>query len=203
MRLPSHSTPALVLIAVALSLGCGKSRTDHEVARLRSEVEQLGARVQSLETEVKELKDGSGNHAGDVFELQAELNDLKSKSAELSPGEEGYSILRTNGVQFMIGLERVMPLADGQRIVLRVGNPHAVTYRNPKFTVKWGKRMNLSSGDTLLEWARLLRTKEQTVLVDLRPGAWTDVTLTVAPATNEEVGYLQVDMETDQISLRR
>jgi Protein of unknown function (DUF3251) len=186
-----------------LAVGCSQQSGD-EVSLLRQEVLALRQEVGELKATLSDVNTRTAENTADLIELRWSMDDLLTDTAELSPGEDGYSVARSNGLPFMIALRKVTPFADGQRILLHIGNPHNATYLTPKLTVRWGPRKAASqSAEDLGAWVRSLRTKEERILTDLRPGSWNHVTVTLAPASNEEVGYIDVGIELSTVSLRQ
>ncbi|NBD11836.1 DUF3251 domain-containing protein [Corallococcus silvisoli] len=50
-------------------------------------------------------------------------------------------------------------------------------------------------------WRASLSTKEEQLLVDLRPGSWTTFSITVAPATSQDVGFIEFTMDASVVSM--
>ena len=70
--------------------------------------------------------------------------------------------------------------------------------------LKWGPRRDSSAkGFDERSWRASLQEKELAMRETLRPGAWNPVSFALAPADIDTFGYLELSMETDDVSLRR
>jgi hypothetical protein len=166
----------------------------HNVRELRREVERLEKRIERLHDQMEKRAEV----------LQGYIYDLAAAQppavAALEPGNPAYSRIEASGATFLVSLDKVAPYADGQRVTISIGNPSAVTFRDPKLRVEWGRRFSGGDRDS---WRGGLKSKSETILKGLRPGSWNPVTVVLSPATPEEVGYIGVAVETGAVALAR
>jgi outer membrane murein-binding lipoprotein Lpp len=189
----------VAVIAVALGLsGCvaqNDSRlqkadeTAKVVESLKSKLDELGAQILTLQT--------------DVLVLQGGVNPYET--AEFDPSSPGgYSRIDTIGGTFLVSIKNVAPYVDGFRITCNFGNPSSVTFKGFKLKAKWGPRRDFKvKGFSFSKWRTSLREKELSLTDSLQPGAWNPVTFVLAPAKADEFGYLELSINTDTISLRQ
>lgn len=198
-----HNLLSLGAVVVILS-GCSeqspRGATHQEMLALKQEVEKLRVELSALEEKhIDEMATVRTN----TFLTGIKVDGLISKTASLSPGNDGYQFVRTNGITFLVSLGAVTPFADGQRVTFLVGNPYSATFSNPTVRVRWAPRPELAAVADEGDGQRARREKEERVLTDLRPGKWTDVAVTLAPAKPEDVGQLEFEMDMSSVMLKR
>lgn len=94
----------------------------------------------------------------------------------------------------------MQPFLDGYKVILNLGNPTTATYRNFKLKVKWGKEFDYEK-DEPEEWRKSLKETEKRFLDELKPASWNKVELVLTPAKSEEIKYIELSMETDEVML--
>src|SRR5437870_3830300 len=105
---------SLLLLLVALS-SCER------VSNLEQTNKELAAKIDSAQKEVDSLKEKVRNLESD-HELEKVLKDLDSV-AFLTPGSDGYTVVKTDLGALTVSLENIVPYANGSQITLRFGNP--------------------------------------------------------------------------------
>lgn len=118
------------------------------------EVTQLGATVTSLQQDFERFRESTKALAvsGD-------------RHVVLSFADTGFQPIRTNGGTLLLALGEVKPLQNTVTVLLRIGNPQAVTYQNLVLTFEWDKQQ-----------------REQKFETKLEPGQWTTVQVMLTPA---------------------
>jgi hypothetical protein len=141
------------------------------------------------------------------------------KSAVLDPASKGYGTVTTDKGIFLFAVDGAEPFLDGHKIILRVGNPMNMTFSGFKLKVRYGKRSpeipSFEPGDTNSAavfqkwwddkqvWEKKIRKTDISFTETLQPGAWTRIDFTLKETKPEDVAYLEVGIDTDQISLRK
>jgi hypothetical protein len=121
----------------------------------------------------------------------------------LDPAEKGYQRLDTDNAFFFVSCEDAQPYLDGQKLTIRIGNPFAVRFVGFTVTVQWGRRYTRNGADNIsyAMWKSGLKTKEFSFPTALEPARWSEVEL-ILPATSvDQIGYLEVSMKTNTVSL--
>jgi len=177
--------------------GCETQRTQSELAEVRRNVTELTSQVESLQKEVQELRTN--------LAIQESMQD-QYKSVTFDPAAgKGFSRLDTPVGSFAVSIEDVKPYADGVRVRLHVGNLTTATVNGGTFKVKWGPRMpSLKDKDGAthyLQWHKNLKEKEISFTEKLRSGTWNIVNLTLPGIPPQQFGYLELTMDTKEISL--
>lgn len=121
-------------------------------------------------------------------------------SATFDPAEAtAYQRVDTIVGPLTISVDDVKPHADGVRVRLNVGNVTTAKFNGGLFKIKWGSRFE--KGTNYREWLGTMREAEHKFTNDLSPGTWNKVTLTLPGVPPEKFGYLELSVETDQITL--
>lgn len=165
-----------VALAVFSLTGCEHS--DSRVAELQSEVTALKDQLDALERQVNEQK-----QYRDIEKLVATVD----KVAYLTPGTEGYSVVRYDLGALTVQLADVKPYANGSRATLKFGNPLAATVTGLKLTLDWGTVDDKNSPENSRQ-----KTKELTLAQEIRSGAWSSVPVVLDGIPANELGFVRV-----------
>jgi hypothetical protein len=165
-----------------------------DIAEIKQELSAMKAKLSEVEVQLR------------FQELKARLMREQFHTAVFDPAaSEGFSRLDTSVGSLAVSLEEVGPYADGVKLRFHVGNLTTATIKGATFKVKWGPRMPEAPDESFLtryeRWQKALREKEINVTKDLKPGTWNNVTITLPATRPDEFGYLELSMETSQISL--
>lgn len=146
------------------------------------------ARIQTLEAKVKELDTKT-------MALEAEVQNMSLKDlfkevegvAYLTPGTDGYALVKSDLGVLTVSLDNIQPYASGSRVTLRFGNLMAATINGLKVKLEWGS-LN-KKGVPVTE---SVKSREVKFSEALRSGSWTrtDVVLEGIPPT--ELGFVRV-----------
>lgn len=178
------------LVLLLVLSACESNSTRHtdmttRLAALDSTVAELSERLRTVEWR---------NALDDAYEKER-------ANARFDPAAaQGFARLETSVGSFAVALREVKPYADGVRAVLDVGNLTTAKVRGATFKVKWGPRL---SGGRLKEWEASLQQRDIEILKDLEPGRWNQVVLSLPDTEISSLGYIEVGMETSEISLIR
>jgi hypothetical protein len=149
-----------------------------------------------------EQEDPIGQRIAPIFQRMTELERKieRNQTALLDVTTRAFQRLDSKTGIFFVALDDVKPFLNGQRLSLRIGNPQGATYNGFKMKFEWGK------ADPTLKpiiWTANSRTKLEDSPLDLRAGSWTKTEVVLAPATAEELSYLEVSLETSTLTLSR
>jgi hypothetical protein len=132
-----------------------------------------------------------------VFEL--ETNARKNSTVELNVAQLGnYQRLNSESGTFLVTLSNVEKYLDGYKIQLAIGNVTTAIFKNFNLTLRWGIK---EPETNWVEWYKSVRTKSQNYPQSLKPGQWNTVEIILLPARQEELGYLELAIETDTVEL--
>lgn len=156
-----------------------------------------------LERRVAALEAANADLASKLSKLETRVESQATEEAILDPTKKGYALARSNHGRFLMAIDDVAAYADGQKLMLRIGNPYTMTFNGFTLTVSYGPREpeepSSSDAEALKKyalaygkWYKALGQKELSFPDGLQPGRWNKVTIIVAPAKVEEVGYVAV-----------
>jgi len=168
------------------SLGCA----DPGLHELQQKVDTQDKTIKGLKGDLDELKT---QHSFDRSVQQWD------KVAYLTPGDQGYSMMKTDYGVITVTLSDVRPYASGSNVTLTFGNVTSATMTDVKATIDWGTvdAKGAPNNDDA-------KSKEVDFVRPLRAGAWTrlDVVLDGVPTTN--LGFVRVhDLTNRGIELAR
>lgn len=118
-----------------------------------------------------------------------------------SPGS--YQRLNSNNGTFLVLVSNVEKYLNGYKLTLSIGNTSSATYNGFELTLKWGQQLppGLPDLKTFERWLNSLKTRTQSYTQELRPASWNKVEMILLPAAANELGYLELSMQTNSISL--
>jgi outer membrane murein-binding lipoprotein Lpp len=177
-----------VLIALTLLLeGCAH---DTRVDVMQRQIQDMTKNLDELKKEVETLKRDS---SWDRFTKDWE------GIAYLTPGDEGYSVVKTDFGPLTVTLEDIKPYANGSRVSLKFGNPTSATLTDVSATVEWGS-VDEKGSPRINEG----KSKELPFNKSFQAGHWTtaEVVLDGIPPAN--LGFIRIrDLKNKGIRLNR
>lgn len=190
-----------------LSVGCepiaptDSARLEREVSELRK---MASAQAQNL-----------GKQSGEIELLKMQLEWMQNKAVPIDVSDQSYQCIETNTGKFLIACDNVQTYAEGQKLTFRIGNPNFITFSGFKLKAKWGlKAPKYADFGKEIDpptkwqtayslWQKAVREKEIDSPIELRPGIWNTVEIVLSPAKVEDLGYLELSMQTDKVMLLR
>jgi hypothetical protein len=193
-------------MSCAVHIAAGRDVDAYRDAPAR--ITELQDRIAKLEATVAGLTAWDiGRMRQDLTTLQEDVAFLKlsadeSRYAELGIGQDGFQRVDSSTGSFFVSVQKVLPFADGSRLVLDVGNPSTATYDGVQADVRYGRRFDPANGDSYFQWHGSLKTANVKVSSKLLPGTWNRVTLTLGGIKPDVLGYVQLSLSTDRVVLR-
>lgn len=179
-------------VAAALT-GCQKS--DTEMNALNAQLTELRNRVDMQ---------GRQMDLDRQAVLQHEMVVSRFEYTEFDPSRVRYFSLNNGVVSFIGQLVQVAPLPDGKgsALTLRLVNNGSVPVFNPGFLAQWGEEM--PAGDKVtpeqtLQWRKALHSSEFRGQLQLAPGNWTEITLSLEGVMPQQLHFLRLTMLMDQV----
>ena len=151
-----------------------------------------GTRLSTLESELALMRADIAVLRDSVHEVASDLAVHKvleswGDFALLYPGDDGYSLLRTDLGALTVSLEDVQPYASGSRITLQFGNLTNATIEGVKATLDWGQALKPRFPDN-----ESMHSKEVSLTEALRPGRWNNVSFVLDGVPPTELGFVRV-----------
>lgn len=181
-----------IFIALLLCTGCSDQQ---QVAGLRRDVADtqkklivIEQKAEALAAEVAQLKQSQ--------DWEKFIRDL-DRVAFLTPGSNGYSVLRYELGFLTVSFTNVEPYANGSRITLKFGNPLSASINGVEGTIEYGT-VDEKGNPKNLEAKR----KDISFSESLTGGAWTSVQIVLEGVPNDKLGFVRVkDLKHSGISL--
>jgi hypothetical protein len=169
----------------------GVAQMQKQVGTLESEVKSLQVKLNTLESQL----------AFDEYLLGTKQ--VQHDHITLNLAERTYQRLDTDNGFFLISVREATPYLNGYKIHLHIGNPSFATYAGFTVKTKWGKVYNWTtySEASFNEWQKSLQEKEVSFPDALDAGAWNNVEVILAPATADQLGYIELSLSTDTVKL--
>lgn len=187
----------IVLSALPILSGCDfiDGVVEQNVKRqILVQSEQAEERLVELESQYKYLE------LQHQF-LQAQVNNLRKPVATIRADADGYTITHTEYGALVLSPRGAKPYLDGFKFTVSIGNLSAATFNGGNVSVEWGPEF---STDLTWDEYRAARKEKQVPLTQsFAPGKYTDIELTLTPATATDLRAIQLSFEFDQISLNR
>jgi len=171
------------------------TQTERKIADLQQQVAQLKQALARLDSNV----DGLWR---EVLQAKAKLDAYRAVQLDLASPHKFQRIDSGTG-SFLLSVEDAIAYLDGYKIRLNIGNPSAARYDGFKLKVKWSKGYDFSNFEAVsyLQWQKAIREKEVSFTEALQPGTWNRVEMILSPAGADELGYLEVSLDTETVSL--
>jgi hypothetical protein len=168
---------------------------DPGVSALQSQISEMRKELEFLRGEVKKYDSWFEGRDSLAQFYREKVDSVIKQSVTLDPSEKGYGIITTNSGHFFVSLDNVEPFLDGYRIVLRIGNPYAITFRDVRINAAWNKKFP-SDISKYNEWAQTRRTQEFSESTELKPASWTTFRLALTETKPDQLGYLEIKLST-------
>lgn len=168
---------AMTLVAGVMIGGCGKDGG-------------LSTQVTELEAELKALKE--------TVAMNEVLRDWE-KIAYLTPGDGGYSLVKSDVGILALSIENIIPYASGSKVTLRFGNLTAATINGLKARIDWGavdeKKLPINNNT---------RSRDISLNESLVSGSWTSSTVVLDGVPPGDLGFVRIrDVGHSGIRLRQ
>ncbi len=182
----SVAARSLVVLCAVLATGCDQGRN----AEPTRELTELKARVESLATQVKSLED-----ARELDEWAKNWD----KVAFLTPGADGYTVLRGDLGMMTVSLQNIEAYANGSRVTLQFGNLTSATINGAKVKVEWGTVDAKGIPDNVAA-----KSRDLTFTQSLGSGKWTNTQVVLEGVPPTDLGFVRVrEFGHSGISLQR
>lgn len=190
-----------VLIGTAIGLGAivamlaGCQKSDQDVNAINTQLSTLRAKVDEQTQQMALSHQTLQQH---------EMVVSRFEYTEFDPTHVRYFSLNNGIINLMGQLVQVKPLPEGKgsALTLRIANNGALTVLNPGFMVQWGSAMPVGSNvsqEQVQQWRKELRTSEFRGQMQLIPGDWTEITLSLGGVLPEQLHYLRLTTLMDQV----
>jgi hypothetical protein len=155
-----------------------------------SKVQTLENKVASLEKELADLKQ------------TIELNQMVSgwdKVAYLTPGSDGYSLVKSDLGVLTVSIANIAPYANGSKVTLQFGNLSAATIDGLKAKLEWGAvdKNGMPNNENA-------KSRDVSFNESLISGSWTNSNVVLEGVPPQDLGFVRLrDVGHRGVKLRR
>ncbi|EAR6394923.1 DUF3251 domain-containing protein, partial [Salmonella enterica] len=117
---------------------------------------------------------------------------------ELDPSQTHYFIINNGNIGLAGRILSIEPIDNGSVIHLDLVNLLSIPVSNLAFNMTWGTKKP-SEAKVLPRWKQLLLNTKMDSTIELLPGAWTNVTLTLKGVSPNNLKYLKIGIDMENV----
>ncbi|EDU3825037.1 DUF3251 domain-containing protein, partial [Salmonella enterica subsp. enterica serovar Oranienburg] len=194
--------PLLALGFTFFLSGCDYFADKHLVEELKKQQKEQETKINLLEKQQKEQEAKINllekqqttviNTTQKVAEVvgRVERKQRLFDYTELDPSQTRYFIINNGNIGLAGRILSIEPIDDGSVIHLDLVNLLSIPVSNLAFNMTWGTKKPSEAKD-LPRWKQLLLNTKMDSTIELLPGTWTNVTLTLKGVSPNNLKYLK------------
>lgn len=183
-------TQILVVATVSCATLLASCSGDSRVPGLEAQVKNLDSKVTALEGDIKQLKGQVS-----ISETLTNLDGI----AFMTPGSNGYSLIKTDLGSLTVSLKNIQPYANGSKVTLQFGNLTAATIDGLNAKLDWG-----SLDKSGMPNNQDAKSRDVTFNESLQSGSWTNTQVVLEGIPPTELGFVRLrDVGHRGVRLRR
>ncbi|EGG4115887.1 DUF3251 domain-containing protein [Salmonella enterica] len=202
--------PLLVLGFTFFLSGCDYFADKHLVEELKKQQKEQETKINLLEKQQKEQEAKINllekqqttviNTTQKVAEVvgRVERKQRLFDYTELDPSQTRYFIINNGNIGLAGRILSIEPIDDGSVIHLDLVNLLSIPVSNLAFNMTWGTKKPSEAKD-LPRWKQLLLNTKMDSTIELLPGTWTNVTLTLKGVSPNNLKYLKIGINMENV----
>ncbi|EAM1882271.1 DUF3251 domain-containing protein [Salmonella enterica subsp. enterica serovar Agona] len=202
--------PLLALGFTFFLSGCDYFADKHLVEELKKQQKEQETKINLLEKQQKEQEAKMNllekqqatviNTTQKVAEVvgRVERKQRLFDYTELDPSQTHYFIINNGNIGLAGRILSIEPIDNGSVIHLDLVNLLSIPVSNLAFNMTWGTKKPSEAKD-LPRWRQLLLNTKMDSTIELLPGAWTNVTLTLKGASPNNLKYLKIGINMENV----
>ncbi|EAM3015790.1 TPA_asm: DUF3251 domain-containing protein [Salmonella enterica subsp. enterica serovar Decatur] len=202
--------PLLALGFTFFLSGCDYFADKHLVEELKKQQKEQETKINLLEKQQKEQKAKINllekqqatviNTTQKVAEVvgRIERKQRLFDYTELDPSQTRYFIINNGNIGLAGRILSIEPIDDGSVIHLDLVNLLSIPVSNLAFNMTWGTKKPSEAKD-LPRWKQLLLNTKMDSTIELLPGTWTNVTLTLKGVSPNNLKYLKIGINMENV----
>ncbi|ELS8691527.1 DUF3251 domain-containing protein [Salmonella enterica] len=200
--------PLLALGFTFFLSGCDYFADKHLVEELKKQQKEQETKINLLEKQQKEQEAKINllekqqttiiNTTQKVAEVvgRVERKQRLFDYTELDPSQTRYFIINNGNIGLAGRILSIEPIDDGSVIHLDLVNLLSIPVSNLAFNMTWGTKKPSEAKD-LPRWKQLLLNTKMDSTIELLPGTWTNVTLTLKGVSPNNLKYLKIGINME------
>lgn len=202
--------PLLALGFTFFLSGCDYFADKHLVEELKKQQKEQETKINLLEKQQKEQEAKINllekqqttiiNTTQKVAEVvgRVERKQRLFDYTELDPSQTRYFIINNGNIGLAGRILSIEPIDDGSVIHLDLVNLLSIPVSNLAFNMTWGTKKP-SEAKVLPRWKQLLLNTKMDSTIELLPGTWTNVTLTLKGVSPNNLKYLKIGINMENV----
>ncbi|ECG9330937.1 DUF3251 domain-containing protein [Salmonella enterica] len=202
--------PLLALGFTFFLSGCDYFADKHLVEELKKQQKEQETKINLLEKQQKEQEAKMNllekqqatliNTTQKVAEVvgRVERKQRLFDYTELDPSQTRYFIINNGNIGLAGRILSIEPIDDGSVIHLDLVNLLSIPVSNLAFNMTWGTKKPSEAKD-LPRWRQLLLNTKMDSTIELLPGTWTNVTLTLKGVSPNNLKYLKIGINMENV----
>ncbi|EAQ7708187.1 DUF3251 domain-containing protein [Salmonella enterica] len=202
--------PLLALGFTFFLSGCDYFADKHLVEELKKQQKEQETKINLLEKQQKEQEAKINllekqqttiiNTTQKVAEVvgRVERKQRLFDYTELDPSQTRYFIINNGNIGLTGRILSIEPIDDGSVIHLDLVNLLSIPVSNLAFNMTWGTKKPSEAKD-LPRWKQLLLNTKMDSTIELLPGTWTNVTLTLKGVSPNNLKYLKIGINMENV----
>ncbi|EKC4737912.1 DUF3251 domain-containing protein [Salmonella enterica subsp. enterica] len=202
--------PLLALGFTFFLSGCDYFADKHLVEELKKQQKEQETKINLLEKQQKEQEAKINllekqqttviNTTQKVAEVvgRVERKQRLFDYTELDPSQTRYFIINNGNIGLAGRILSIEPIDDGSVIHLDLVNLLSIPVSNLAFNMTWGTKKPSEAKD-LPRWKQLLLNTKMDSTIELLPGTWTNVTLTLKGLSPNNLKYLKIGINMENV----
>ncbi|EAR5244765.1 DUF3251 domain-containing protein [Salmonella enterica] len=202
--------PLLALGFTFFLSGCDYFADKHLVEELKKQQKEQETKINLLEKQQKEQEAKINllekqqttiiNTTQKVAEVvgRVERKQRLFDYTELDPSQTRYFIINNGNIGLAGRILSIEPIDDGGVIHLDLVNLLSIPVSNLAFNMTWGTKKPSEAKD-LPRWKQLLLNTKMDSTIELLPGTWTNVTLTLKGVSPNNLKYLKIGINMENV----
>ncbi|ECD3765219.1 TPA: DUF3251 domain-containing protein [Salmonella enterica] len=202
--------PLLALGFTFFLSGCDYFADKHLVEELKKQQKEQETKINLLEKQQKEQEAKINllekqqttiiNTTQKVAEVvgRVERKQRLFDYTELDPSQTRYFIINNGNIGLAGRILSIEPIDDGSVIHLDLVNLLSIPVSNLAFNMTWGTKKPSEAKD-LPRWKQLLLNTKMDSTIEVLPGTWTNVTLTLKGVSPNNLKYLKIGINMENV----
>ncbi|EAA8199001.1 TPA: DUF3251 domain-containing protein [Salmonella enterica] len=204
--------PLLALGFTFFLSGCDYFADKHLVEELKKQQKEQETKINLLEKQQKEqeakinlLEKQQATVINTTQKVAEVVGRVERKQrlfdyTELDPSQTHYFIINNGNIGLAGRILSIEPIDNGSVIHLDLVNLLSIPVSNLAFNMTWGTKKPSEAKD-LPRWKQLLLNTKMDSTIELLPGAWTNVTLTLKGVSPNNLKYLKIGINMENVIL--
>ncbi|EDC3581795.1 DUF3251 domain-containing protein [Salmonella enterica] len=202
--------PLLALGFTFFLSGCDYFADKHLVEELKKQQKEQETKINLLEKQQKEqeakinlLEKQQTTFINTTQKVAEVVGRVERKQrlfdyTELDPSQTRYFIINNGNIGLAGRILSIEPIDDGSVIHLDLVNLLSIPVSNLAFNMTWGTKKPSEAKD-LPRWKQLLLNTKMDSTIELLPGTWTNVTLTLKGVSPNNLKYLKIGINMENV----